>query len=80
VSKEVGANGITINAILPTFTATERLHDLKVDIEAMLRTIPVRRLGKPDELGKLVAFLASDVAGFITGQAIAYDGGALASI
>jgi 3-oxoacyl-[acyl-carrier protein] reductase len=80
VSKEVGANGITINAILPTFTETERLHDLKVDIEAMLRTIPVRRLGKPDELGKLVAFLASDIAGFITGQAIAYDGGALASI
>jgi 3-oxoacyl-[acyl-carrier protein] reductase len=46
----------------------------------MLRAIPMRRLGKPDELGKLAAFLASDVAGFITGQAIAYDGGALAGI
>jgi 3-oxoacyl-[acyl-carrier protein] reductase len=80
VSKEVGTNGITINAILPTFTATERLHELKFDIEAKLRSIPMRRLGKPDELGKLAAFLASDVAGFITGQAIAYDGGALASI
>jgi 3-oxoacyl-[acyl-carrier protein] reductase len=80
VSKEVGASGITINAILPTFTATERLNELKVDREAMLRAIPMRRLGKPDELGKLAAFLASDVAGFITGQAIAYDGGALAGI
>ncbi len=80
VSKEIGANGITINAVLPTFTATDRLNQLQVDLEAMLRSIPMRRLGKPAELGKLVAFLASDVAGFITGQAIAYDGGALSGI
>jgi 3-oxoacyl-[acyl-carrier protein] reductase len=80
VSKEVGPSGITINAILPTFTATDRLHDLNVDLEARSRSIPMRRLGKPEELGKLVAFLASDLAGFITGQAIAYDGGALAGI
>jgi 3-oxoacyl-[acyl-carrier protein] reductase len=80
VSKEVGANGITINAILPTFTATERLHEVKINIDTMVGMIPVRRLGKPEELGKLAAFLASDHAGFITGQAIGYDGGALASI
>jgi len=80
VSKEVGVNGITINALLPTFTATERLSEVRIDIETMIRSIPMRRLGKPEELGKLAAFLASDHAGFITGQAIAYDGGALASI
>jgi len=80
VSKEVGSKGITINAVLPTFTETERLNELQVDREAMLRSIPMRRLGKPDEFGKLVAFLCSDLAGFITGQAIAYDGGALGGI
>jgi len=80
VSKEVGAYGITINAILPTFTATARLHEVRVDTETMLRSIPMRRLGIPEELGKLAAFIASDHAGFITGQAIAYDGGALAGI
>jgi 3-oxoacyl-[acyl-carrier protein] reductase len=80
VSKEVGVNGITINALLPTFTATERLSEVRIDTETMIRSIPMRRLGKPEELGKLAAFLASEHAGFITGQAIAYDGGALASI
>jgi 3-oxoacyl-[acyl-carrier protein] reductase len=80
VSKEVGADGITINALLPTFTATARLHEVRVDTETMLRSIPMRRLGIPEELGKLAAFIASDHAGFMTGQAIAYDGGALAGI
>ena len=65
---------------MPTFTATERLKELRPNTEEMLNKIPVKRLGKPDELGKLAAFLASDHAGFITGQAIAYDGGTLAGI
>ena len=80
VSKEIGANGITINALMPTFTATERLKELRPNTEEMLSKIPMKRLGKPDELGKLAAFLASDHAGFMTGQAIAYDGGSLAGI
>jgi 3-oxoacyl-[acyl-carrier protein] reductase len=80
MSKEIGVNGITINALMPTFTATERLRELRRNEEEMLSKIPMKRLGKPDELGKLAAFLASEHAGFITGQAIAYDGGALAGI
>jgi 3-oxoacyl-[acyl-carrier protein] reductase len=80
MSKEIGVNGITINALMPTFTATERLKELGRNEEEMLSKIPMKRLGKPDELGKLAAFLASEHAGFITGQAIAYDGGALAGI
>jgi 3-oxoacyl-[acyl-carrier protein] reductase len=80
VSKEIGVNGITINALMPTFTATERLKELRPNPEELLAKIPMRRLGRPDELGKLAAFLASDHAGFITGQAIAYDGGSLAGI
>lgn len=80
VSKEIGVNGITINALMPTFTATERLKELRPNAEDLISKIPMRRLGKPEELGKLAAFLASDHAGFITGQAIAYDGGSLSGM
>lgn len=80
VSKQIGAQGITINALMPTFTATERLRELRPNPEELISSIPVRRLGQPDELGKLAEFLLSEHAGFITGQAIAYDGGSLAGI
>jgi 3-oxoacyl-[acyl-carrier protein] reductase len=80
VSKEIGVNGITINALMPTFTQTERLKELRPNAQEMLDKIPMKRLGRPDELGKLAVFLASDHAGYITGQAIAYDGGSLAGI
>jgi NAD(P)-dependent dehydrogenase (short-subunit alcohol dehydrogenase family) len=65
---------------MPTFTQTERLKELRPNAQEMLDKIPMKRLGRPDELGKLAAFLASDHAGYITGQAIAYDGGSLAGI
>jgi 3-oxoacyl-[acyl-carrier protein] reductase len=80
VSKQIGAQGITINALMPTFTATERLRELRPNPEELVSSIPVRRLGHPDELGKLAEFLLSEHAGFITGQAIGYDGGSLAGI
>jgi 3-oxoacyl-[acyl-carrier protein] reductase len=80
VSKEIGVDGITINALMPTFTETERLKELLPNTEELVAKIPMRRLGKPQELAKLAAFLLSESAGYITGQAIAYDGGALAGI
>ncbi len=80
LSKELGPDGITVNALLPTYTKTQRLIDLNRNTREMLAHIPVGRLGRPEEFGKLAAFLASDHAGFITGQAIGYDGGSLSSI
>lgn len=80
VSKEIGVDGITINALMPTYTETERLKDLRPNTEELLVKIPMRRLGKPAELAKLAAFLLSEHAGYMTGQAIAYDGGAIAGI
>ena len=80
LSKEFGLSGITVNAIMPTFTETKRLKEVRPNREEMLSKIPVRRVGRPEELAKLIAFLASEHAGFITGQAIGYDGGSLAGI
>ena len=70
-------NGITINAILPGYTDTERLQELNLDYGKLAESIPAGRIAKPEELGDLAAFLASPRAAYITGQAIAIDGGAL---
>ncbi len=80
ISREVAADGVTINALLPGYTRTERLAQLGVVETKIASGIPARRLGQPEELGALAAFLASERAGYITGQAIACDGGALHSI
>ena len=80
LSNEIAQYGITINALLPGFTRTERLTELGIPEEKMNAQIPAGRLGHPEELGALAAFLASEPAAYITGQAIACDGGYLKSI
>jgi 3-oxoacyl-[acyl-carrier protein] reductase len=75
ISDEVAEHGITINGVLPGFHATDRLKELGIPEEQIASRIPARRLGRPEELGALVAFLASERAAYITGQSIAIDGG-----
>ena len=87
LSREVAPHGITVNTILPGYTATERVTDLNranaeregVDpeqIQARLEaSIPLGRLAEPEEFAALAAFLASERAGYITGGAFAVDGG-----
>ncbi|MBJ6761468.1 SDR family oxidoreductase [Myxococcaceae bacterium JPH2] len=77
VSNEVGPHGITVNAALPGYHATDRMKDLGLTDEKVAPQIPARRLGRPEEFGALVAFLASEPAAYINGQSIACDGGAL---
>jgi 3-oxoacyl-[acyl-carrier protein] reductase len=75
VSLELAPHNITVNAILPGFTKTKRLIELGVNEEEVSKTIPMGRLGTPEEFAALAVFLGSVRASYITGQAIACDGG-----
>lgn len=82
LAREVARHGVTVNSVCPGPTQTPMLaeiagagRDPEKVIEAMRRAVPMRRLGRPDEIGAAVAFLASDGAGFITGQTLSVSGG-----
>jgi 3-oxoacyl-[acyl-carrier protein] reductase len=77
LSHEVGPDGITINTIAPGRIDTERLAEVYPDgpTEEDLKAIPLRRLGRPNEIASVVCFLASDGASYVTGTTIAVDGG-----
>jgi 3-oxoacyl-[acyl-carrier protein] reductase len=76
-SRELGPKGITVNSVAPGRIDTERIREVYPDgpSEADLATIPLRRLGTPQEIGDVVCFLASDRAAYVTGAAIGVDGG-----
>lgn len=75
IAPEVAEDGVTINALLPGYTATERIAELGIPEDTLAEHIPARRLGRPEEFGAMAAFLASEQASYVTGQAIAVDGG-----
>ena len=73
---ELAASDITINAVLPGNIVTEGLDSLGEEYQAqMAASIPLRRLGTVEEIGHAALFLATDEAGYITGQTIVVDGG-----
>ncbi len=71
---EVASRGITVNAVAPGIIATP-MSEGAFDAAAIARLVPARRAGTPEEVADLVAFLASDQAGYITGQVISINGG-----
>jgi 3-oxoacyl-[acyl-carrier protein] reductase len=77
LADELGPRGITVNCVAPGRLATARLDHLYPGgpTEAQLAEIPLRRWGEPRELGDVVCFLASERAGYVTGQTIVVDGG-----
>lgn len=87
ISNEAAPFGVTVNNVLPGFTRTERLVGLAAATaertggtveeayDAWRKAVPMGRLGEPEELAALTAFLCSEKAAYITGQSIAVDGG-----
>ncbi len=87
LSREIAKYGITVNVVAPGYILTERVENLINDrikkegktreeiINSLTKEIPVGRIGKPEEFGALVAFLASEKAGYINGTTILIDGG-----
>ena len=75
-AKELGARGITVNAVAPGFITTEMTENLPEDAKnAFLDRVLIKRPGSPDDIAQAVLFLASDEASYITGQVISVDGG-----
>ncbi|RPH04168.1 MAG: 3-oxoacyl-[acyl-carrier-protein] reductase [Alphaproteobacteria bacterium TMED93] len=73
---EVASRNITINCVAPGFIETEMTKNiLSKNEETLIKNIPMGRIGLPDEVASLVSFLASDAAGYITGQTIHINGG-----
>ena len=77
VAAENVRRGITANAVLPGMVGTEKVRAMPPEIlQRLIETLPTQRLAEPAEVAALVAFLVSEDAGYITGEAIAIDGGA----
>jgi 3-oxoacyl-[acyl-carrier protein] reductase len=77
LANEVAIDNVTVNLLLPGYTATDRLKDFKFGEDWFKQNIPAGRLGDPKEIADLACFLASPRAGYITGQSIAVDGGSI---
>ncbi|MEO6906549.1 MAG: 3-oxoacyl-[acyl-carrier-protein] reductase [Abditibacteriaceae bacterium] len=76
LAKEVGSRGITANAVAPGFISTDMTHVMSEEIKAtLLAQIPLGCLGEPEDVAKLVRFLSSPAARYITGQVMNVDGG-----
>ena len=79
LANELAGQGVTVNAVAPATIVTPTFASFH-DLAARIAAVPLKRAGRPEELGAVIAFLASENAGFITGQTIQLDGGQTASL
>lgn len=76
LAREIGSRGITVNAVAPGFIDTDMTRALPEEARAALvRSIPLERLGRPEDIAHAVAYLASDEAGYVTGETLHVNGG-----
>ena len=76
LARELARTGVTANTVCPGPTRTPMLAEMEPRlVEALERAVPMRRLGEPDDVAAAVAFLASERAGYITGQTLSVSGG-----
>jgi acetoacetyl-CoA reductase len=76
LAQELAAKGVTVNTVSPGYIGTEMVMAIKPQIlEKIVETIPVKRLGTPDEIGAIVAWLAGEDSGFTTGADFSCNGG-----
>ena len=73
LAQEVAPRRVTVNAVAPGFIETDMTADL--DEKSLKQLVPMRRFGKAEEVAELVGFLASEKAGYITGQCVSINGG-----
>lgn len=76
LAQEGAAKGVTVNAIAPGYVETDMVRAVPENVlEKIVRTIPVGRLGQPEDIARSVLFLAADEAGFVTGSTLSINGG-----
>ena len=76
LAQELAAKGITVNTISPGYIGTDMVRAIRQDVlDKIIDSIPVRRLGTPDEIGAMVAWISSDDACFATGADFSLNGG-----
>ena len=76
LAQEVAAKGVTVNTVSPGYIGTDMVKAVRPDVlEKIVATIPVRRLGTPEEIASIVAWISSDDAGFATGADFSLNGG-----
>jgi len=76
LAQEVAAKGVTVNTVSPGYIGTDMVRAIRSDVlDKIVATIPVKRLGTPEEIGAMVAWIASDDAGFATGADFSLNGG-----
>ncbi len=76
LAREVGPYNIRVNAVAPGYIETDMVSGIKDDLKSGInKRIPMNRFGRPEEVAKVISFLASDEAGYITGEVVLVDGG-----
>jgi acetoacetyl-CoA reductase len=76
LAQELASKGVTVNTVSPGYIGTDMVQSMKPEVlEKIIGTIPVRRLGTPEEIASIVGWLASEASGFATGADFSLNGG-----